>query len=340
MQNLHSVPAVWKHRKRIILLAGVLLAAGLIWAASSRRLVEPTYRGQLLTHYISAHITATYDMRTPELRPLAELNRDRAAQAVREIGTNAIPILLLWISYEPSVLKTYYLQTLDRLQNTPLRNWFPSAYDYAKARTYTADIGFSILGAEAKPAAPALARLAQDFRKPLAAENAARALYSIGPAALPALLAVATNAPPRARGWALRGFAGLTNNLPAVLPALFHCLEDKDRQFAGISADALCFLVSRQGVVPPALTNILNDPRPRIRSAALSAICGLDPLPDAALPMVTAALKDPASEVRSATIVSLKRFPDAALPFITNALGDPDLIVRRVATNALHRIPP
>src|SRR2546430_3108243 len=75
----------WRSRKRrwLVAVAAVTVAIGIArwWTHES----GPSYEGESLTDWLT----------NPEERP-------DAPDAVRQMGTNALPTLLTWIQYEPS----------------------------------------------------------------------------------------------------------------------------------------------------------------------------------------------------------------------------------------------
>jgi hypothetical protein len=138
----------------------------------------------------------------PLSRWLVELDQQtpnknaQATQAVQQIGTNALPILLTMIqSRDPWLTKQLTRitceQTLNRLHLSS-----------ARQQRRRALLAFRLLRSTAKPAIPALCELLSDRET---GGDAAAALAMIGPDAAPHLIEARTNKNRIIAGHALRG---------------------------------------------------------------------------------------------------------------------------------------
>src|SRR5271169_5495899 len=81
-----------KRGRRVLL---ILLACGLVvvlFVLVWPREREPEYKGRPLSKWIASYTAKYPDESSPEYR--------EAAEAVRQIGTNAIPCLLKWLTHE------------------------------------------------------------------------------------------------------------------------------------------------------------------------------------------------------------------------------------------------
>ena len=195
----HSVPG--RACGLIILCASVAIAAD----------QEPSYNGRLLSQWLG-------DMRLSA--PSTGHSPDE--EAIRAMGTNAIPTLLKWISYEPSPSE----QSSQTGETVPA--WRPNYALSPEQRAVRSEYAFWSLAAVARPAIPELTRLARASSDPWRAKRCAASLADIGPEAIPSLLSLATNGPPWTRYWALvvlEHFARDPAAAPAV-PVLIRCLDD------------------------------------------------------------------------------------------------------------------
>ena len=124
----------------------VLAALGtILWIVLSPREHEPVYQGKTLTYWLSDFWPGRSP--TPE-----KLEQDKLA--VRQIGTNAIPILLQWISAKDGPLKQKMVTWISRHPRVPFR--LESDVD----KNMLAVSGFGILGkSQAGPAVPALVEI-------------------------------------------------------------------------------------------------------------------------------------------------------------------------------------
>jgi hypothetical protein len=118
--------------------------------------------------------------------------RKVAEAAIREIGTNGLPAMLVWLRYEPSQTKTNVMEFLKRMRQTAYGRWIPPQLTYEDGPP-PANIGFIVLGPAAAPAIPELAQIANDAQHPRPAARAMMALSAIGPAALPVVEARLAN---------------------------------------------------------------------------------------------------------------------------------------------------
>src|SRR5512140_1647935 len=120
-------------KTRAAAVASLVLAAfgALLWLRSSLGEREPVYQGKTLTYWLSDF--------WPGRKPTPEkLEKDRFA--VRQIGTNAIPILLRWIAAKDDPLKQKTVSWISDHPRTPFR--LESDVD----KNMLAVSGFHILG--------------------------------------------------------------------------------------------------------------------------------------------------------------------------------------------------
>jgi hypothetical protein len=187
MQSLHHVRM--KVRLGIALLAVVLLAVVLLAAVPrpTRTPAEPSYAGRTLTEWVMLNPTA--------INP-APHSRE-ATEAIRKIGTNALPCLLAWLAANPGydpmkrAAHTVFDVVPQSITPTNARDW--AASDMVGLHLEVAPIAFKVLGPDAAPAIPDLERLASDPRGPRGAYYATYILGGIGSQALPALQRIAQN---------------------------------------------------------------------------------------------------------------------------------------------------
>lgn len=141
MKKSHQI-SVANRRAAIAILVLAALGA-LLWILLSPRDREPVYQGKTLTYWLSDFLPGP-PHQTPEK---VEQNKF----AVRQIGTNAIPILLQWISTEDRPLKKKMVTWIAR------NSWFPFRLESEADKNMLAVSGFSILGkSQAGSAVPAL----------------------------------------------------------------------------------------------------------------------------------------------------------------------------------------
>lgn len=154
--------------KRVQILVAVLLIAilaGASWAIFHQR--EPVYRGHTLSYWLQ------------EYNEVQDLHRfGPADEAIRSIGTNALPNLL-------SDLKRSESATAAMFYTFCLRHPWIKPPVYGEDHSSGADLmAFRALRSEASPILPELAKLLEHSRT---AEKAAQAFFLIGPASIPTL---------------------------------------------------------------------------------------------------------------------------------------------------------
>jgi hypothetical protein len=134
--------------------------------------------------------------------------RERAEDAVRHIGTSAVPYLLVWMQYEPAAWR-------NTLNNSAclskVRNW-RILEDTRFIRQLGATLAFQTSLPGAEDAIPELGRMLNNAHTPESAERAVDVLAYLGGAGLPPMIEFLTNT---------HGLASLTNSRGAVSPATY-----------------------------------------------------------------------------------------------------------------------
>jgi HEAT repeat protein len=272
----------------ILLGCGVFaVALALLWPGER----EPRYQANSLSEWLLYE--RPYSARPTDPNPQFD--------AIRQIGTNAIPWLLKWVRYEPPTWRKE-LETLAAKRGFKLED--PKA-----ERVDAALFGFLILGRQASPAIPELTAMMNDPAFPNIAWYAAMALGDIGPEALPSLLAVLTNRQVMVRRQALVSIAAMKDlgtNSGSVVAGILPCLKDTDLSFAAAAAQALSRLQLEPEIVVPALRDSLRGPQPYVRRAAVKALESFKERAVSARPELEAALSDSDATVREWATNALK----------------------------------
>lgn len=240
---------------------------------------EPAYRGKSLSWWMAGFSASAHeDWDSLEFR--------EAAEAIRHIGTNALPHLLKRIDCQTTVSKTEHRLAgwLDVLPESivPERFKVSSRRERKLLRAQQAVIAFQILGTNAAFAMPQLIRMANDPGDEERASHATRALYEMGPQVIPALLQIVlnTNAPDRYAAMLPLGFLG-TNSVE-VFPVLIRLLDDPADEVCSGAAEMLGRIRLQPDLCVPALIHCLSsNPNPMARAAAAQSLgrFGSDALP-------------------------------------------------------------
>ena len=326
-----------KTRLKLLLCGGIISILGVFfyWDNQATQksanvvLPEPTYEGQNLTYWVDHW----YDQK--------EFPNHKFEQAVRTMGTSAVPYLVNWIT-QP-----------DRTTAYP-------------DRAYRALNGFEILGPVASPAIPDLVKvLGRGGNFP------AVALGYIGTNAIPALtnrlLELDSNAHPlkkfisqffssgnpregryEARNifWALSCYG--TNGQPAV-PALIAYLQNPDARDAWIAVGVLAEAGHNQPeIVFPVLFNCFSNSPGMVRFGVADALSTFGTNAVSAIPLLLSGLQDPDPQARAHIAVAIKKIapntPHALDPVIQNlengeACQQTLYILGTLGTNGMEALP-
>jgi tetratricopeptide (TPR) repeat protein len=160
----------WAKWVALIVLFLALAVGGVMWLALPPR--EPSYQGKTLSEWLSPYIVIDY---APGEEP-TKAQEDQCRDAIRHMGTNAIPLLLRMLKAKDSPAKIKIAELLDRQDF--IRIPFSSA-DYQNRK---AEIGFNLLGDIATNAAPALIDIYLHPPSPDSQEIANQVLMSLYPA--------------------------------------------------------------------------------------------------------------------------------------------------------------
>ncbi len=285
----------------IVLVVCVLVAIGAVPFWPGERQPEPKYNGKKLSDWLEIcrqHAWPDSDVSSAE-------------DAVRSIGTNALPLLVKWMNYDEPAWQ-------DKLFQSRYYRYVPKFVTYYMVKPIQqhrhAQIGFQILGPTAGPAAPDLARILDNYPK-MSWAQALVALRGLGADAFPPLYVVATN---RAKPLQIRREAmssiGMLNSL-------------------GASTNEASVV---QAILPYLSEEEMAEPTAR-------ALGAMPMLPDVCVPALRKATDSKSPEVRVWAVVALGRFgrdAQQAIPELTRAIVDTDARVRQEAMDALEKIRP
>jgi HEAT repeat protein len=223
------------------------------------RSAELKYQGKSLTQWLKLYQNADND----------SLGEQRAALAVRSIGTNALPLLTKWVASDD----------LDE--------------------QFLAKNGFQILGTTAHPAVQPLGKMLVSTND-LISLTAAQCLGYIGTPALPELLAGLTNRQFKVGTAAALAIVELGTNASPAVPILIRQLQHPNHFYRERAADALGKLGIEPKTVVPALTALLKDESQAARYLSIRGLEGFDSSARPAVPALTELLNDPEEGVREA----------------------------------------
>jgi hypothetical protein len=192
-------------------LFGVVIILIIAWQGLRER--EPVYQGKPLSSWLDRYIFTVPDPHLPEYRSFMGIEPDpEADEAVRQIGTKAIPTLV------------HMLRADD----------YDSNGEAAQA--------FRALGANASNAVPQLIQTYRARISLVSQQACVRALGWIGPSArvaIPDLLSAATNSDGTLRRYAVEALGHIHAESALVLPVLTTSLQDSDLSVRDYATNAL-----------------------------------------------------------------------------------------------------
>lgn len=92
----HVIATMSKHRPLFFVVAAALAGVGVFAAIKATSEREPEYGGKKLSEWVGGYLHGNASQPTPEERD----------QAMRGMGTNAVPYLVKWIRYDTPLWKT------------------------------------------------------------------------------------------------------------------------------------------------------------------------------------------------------------------------------------------
>jgi HEAT repeat protein len=273
------------------LLIGSICAAASLVCADPLNPPQPVYKGRPLAYWVQ--VLDGPSLSSAILPETTEIEGGREAEdALKHIGTNAIPFLLIWAQEDPpAVGGSRGLVQAFRALGPAARSAIPAL---ASLLTNTPEAG-------AMPS-PSAQRGLESPRT----WKVLQALSIIGAESLPVLLALATNdtVPTDTRCTAIEAVRNMGTNGLAALPGLLWCMGDRDEAVVDEAVKA----VGAVGVGAPAalgaLSNALHASHWLVRYQAVEA---LGQFGESAARALVLALYDPASTVRDTALRILVR---------------------------------
>jgi len=211
-------------RKRQFFL--VLLGVGvLIWmvAALFSRWGQPEYGGKRLSEWV-----VEYGSDSRLVAP---------KEAVRQIGTNAVPYLLKWIRYEPNKAMRRGRIEINKILSGVKREW--RFMDKDQFRANGAAWALIELFPPTDQSLDELTRLMTDRKALFSAYGAMNVCAAYGSAGIPPLLSALTNGNPSHRGAIVDRFGLMGTNARPAIASLEHLLADPDGKLRESATNAL-----------------------------------------------------------------------------------------------------
>ena len=249
----------------------VTIMAGIAWLAL-RKPPDPVCQGKPLSMWLESYVASIGALRD---RPGANLEADAA---IRQIGTNALPLLLDRLRTRDSGLKITLINLAEKQGIVRIKIPFSSRLAYYA--TGEAAMAFHALGPNASNAVP---QLIQTYRDNIGWESqmaCLRALGWIGPAAsraTPDLLGAVTNATPIVRGNAIEALADIHLEPALLVPVIKKSLQDTNTVVRFCCFHVIVALGPKAKAVVPEVNRLLQDSDPHVATFARIALEAITP---------------------------------------------------------------
>ena len=284
---------------RAILLALTLISAGALVEALFTHPSEPRQGG----YPLSAWVKTLSSRNLQEFGP--GCGYDHAPEAISQMGTNSLPFLVEWLSYQcsPTPVRdsvNWALEACPSLSRyDALANW--AWFDTKDVRGEGAYIAFGILGSTATPAIPGLVAVATRGGDIMPRYRAVCALEGIGPPALPALCFIATNQivpitnqlarinEGGVRYEAAASIGRLGGAAKILVPDLIRLLDDDEPEAAAGAAEALANVPIEQAEISNVVRKLVAAclrPNTMLQQSALHTLGKLGPAAVDAVPIL------------------------------------------------------
>jgi hypothetical protein len=300
-------PSLGKGRRTILI--ALALAAAAVFAVLLARAGEPSYNGHRLSSWVKLLSPRNLQDFGPGCRKTGE-----AEEAIRSMGTNSLPYLVKWLSYQggPTPVRDavkWGIAKCPRLGKIKaLRAW--AWFDTKDVRGDGAALAFQFLRPTASPAIPSLLQVATKPGNTTPQFRALYALVDIGPPSLSALVSIITNRTvnPMVRDRAAESLGYFGPSAEFALPELLIALQDQDSCVASGAADALGMLGLQPARVVPALIGASRRPDTVLELSAVRALGKFGPEAREAIPAL--------QEIDRSNDTPLRRYACAAIAAI------------------------
>lgn len=276
----------------------------------------------------------------------------RAGEAIAHMGTNALPWLIGWISYERPAWQNKIrgaLQPGSALLGRIHLDWILSTKKEDLAAI--SPDAFEALGATAEPAISELTRMMNDPKAGRVSVRAAAALSEIGTNAFAALLPMLDSPRNDLKAEAIRGMANMGSDLGPngcrAVPSLLRSLDGPDETMptsglAWSAALALGAMKLDPLAVVPALAKAAQNPGNayRLRSRAIISLGRFGTEAGPSVPVLIECLDDTNWMVAMSAEVTLgdiRLEPQSVIPALTKAAQNEHFRIRQGAVHGLRR---
>ena len=251
---------------------------------------EPRYKGKSLSEWLRVYAAAPDNVR-----------RDVAADAIRHMGTNALPFLLEAVRHGVPGWMRQVSPVIGRLPKPIQSKW--AHMMAARNRASEAAVGLAILGPVAVPIIPELVADLDNTRRQ---NGAIRALEAIGRPAVPFLVAAITNKANsmNLRRASLNQIGGLGHDASEAVQVLMECAQREPELLVDMIWP-IAATATNAPLVIPFFTNAMQSASVDARYAAILCVLHLGKGARDAVPALKIRLFDSNIRVRTQATNSL-----------------------------------
>ncbi|MGO8928123.1 MAG: HEAT repeat domain-containing protein [Limisphaerales bacterium] len=244
---------------------------------------EPVYQGKRLSVWLetySQEMMTSHHYVGPEEQAIWLHQIDSVEQAIRHIGTNALPVLIVRLRAQDTLLKELMMTSADKQKLVHFH------FKSADQRRGEAVWGYEALGPLARAQVPSLITTLTNDRSPMVRQAAASALAAIGPEArlaAPALFHAAKETNVYVRCCAFIALTRIRPDPHLTVPVLVAGLDDPFPVARLNAATALGNYGSEAREAVPALRRMLATnsaftvEQAQLHTAAADALKAIDP---------------------------------------------------------------
>jgi len=281
----------------------IIILTGLAWSVLNGQQHEPAYQGKPLSKWL-LQLNSTYPDGMDSGKSWQAQNssaQTQAAEAIRQIGTNALPYLIHMLTNVDSRRKERIISGFRQLAGVE-HSRRPPGEEQRKAA-----FGLAALGPMASSAIPELTKAMDD---PLVSAQAAVALGSIGSEGWLVLSREISSTNSFAANHAIQQLANYHAAVPGTVEALMAKIRNDPSGWIFLSTLVRMGGDGQQMV--PYLTNFLQSPNVFFRLEAIHGLEVFGTNARSAVPALFSALRDEDQNVRRAATNSLKHIDGEA----------------------------
>jgi hypothetical protein len=268
---------MWKRVYIALAVLFVAVVSVMVWQGP--REPEPVYQGKRLSVWLENLYKAT----------TSAISDHRAEHAIRQIGTNALPMLIARLRARDTPLKQMVMKWAQKQKLVHFH--FKSAFQ----RRQEAILGYDALGPLASVQVFSLSGILTNDPSPDVRQVAAEALGSIGPEArlaAPALFRAAKDKSDRVRNNALGALGDIRPDPQPTIPVLVVGLDEPWWNARATAVYALGKYGPEARLAALAVFRATKDTDWRVRLIAFGALERIRPDPQLTIPVLVAGLED------------------------------------------------